>query len=248
LRHSMVVGSIMYDVSARNGPFGDNGSAFGRLAADDISAVRDLYGSKADPGCCSVLAGRVVGANRNTQTIVVWLRDPGTGAVIAHSGAGKDGVFRIGGLGQGTYDVMARENSYSTDYSVFRLGQISIENRESLMTTFRLVRKPREFSVSLVGRNGILSEAPLKLLRGIPNTIYLGGEGLASRRLHIETDSPFLSVDKDSLTFLEYDGGISALGAVVTVKADTPPGSYSVCAVSDTGSRDCVIGGLSVFD
>jgi hypothetical protein len=248
LRHSAVVGSIMYDVSARNGVFGEIGLDSGRITDDDIAAIRDLYGTVDDDACCGDISGRLTGVSKNTRSIDVWAQVAETGRVDAHGTVSRDGSFHIGGLANGTYDVAARENGRLSDSFIFRIGQVVIEKGESVSVARKLTRLPRDFSVQFLGKNGILSDSPVKLHKGNTYTLYIGGKNLASDRLYIETDSRFVTIDRSSLANMAYDDGLSGLSFELTVDAETPLGNYSVCAVSESGARDCIVGGLSILD
>ena len=248
LRHSTVIGSIMYDVSARNGAFGDSiYAAANPITADDISAIRDLYGYSKDEDCCGTLSGRLAGVGRNARGVDVWFSEVETGAVVGHTTASKDGSFSIGGLKTGSYSISGRENSPS-DYSTFDLGSTIVTNGDNLPLSRRLVHRPRDFAVQLIGKNGILSDSPLRLQRGNSYTVYLGGKNLSAGRVHVESNSPFLLFDQNSLSDQPYDGGISGLSFVVSVADESPNGNYNICVVSSGGVRDCFVGGISIVD
>jgi hypothetical protein len=244
LRHSSIVGSIMYDVSPRNGVFGDNAVAYRQLADADISAIRDLYGASGDPDCCGVLTGRFTGPGKDTRNIKLWLLEAESGAVAAHGSVSKEGSFRIGGLRQGTYDLTARANGYS----LIRLGRVTIERNEALAIARKAPRRQRDFSVSMVGKNGIMSDSPLRLARGGTYPLFAGGKGLGLDRFRLDSDSPFLRVERDPSADISYEGGIFGLGVVVTVSPDSPSGTYNLCAESEAGVRDCMVGAIVIGD
>ncbi len=248
LGHSSVVGSMMYDVSAKNGVFGENGLAASRITQDDIAAIRDLYGVKADENCCGVLTGRLTGIAKTTRNIDVWLKEKETGRVSAHGTTSRDGNFRIGGLEAGPYEVSVRENGRFAEASLLQIGDVTIDKGSTVSFLRKLVRQPRNFSVELLGKNGVLSDSPLKLRRGNAYTLYLGGKNLSSARLQVETSSPFLIIDVDSIADQAYDGRLSGLSFELTVDGETPSGTYNLCAVSDSGSSDCIVGGISIVD
>lgn len=248
LRHSSVIGSIMYDVSARNGAFGDNiYSGATRLSEDDISAVRDLYGFAKDETCCSTLSGRLSGIGKNSRNVDVWVSESETGSVVGHTTAAKDGSFSIGGLKTGSYEVSARENGIA-DYSTFDFGSSLVTKGDNQPMARRLTRRVRDFSIQLIGKNGILSDSPLRLQRGISSTVYVGGKNLSSGRVRVESNSPFLVIDPSSLADQPYDDGISGLSFVLNIADETPNGNYSICVVSASGARDCFVGSISIMD
>ncbi len=247
LQHSSVVGSVMYDVTSKNGVFGETGSAGGMLTADDLSSIRDLYDDGDYAGCCGILTGHLAGLNKNTKTVDLWLEEALTGRIVAHTSSGVEGGFRFGGVETGVYNVVAREEGVSGNYSTASIGGATVLNGETASFDHKLSRRPLDFSTELLGKNGILSDSPIKLVRGSSYGLYIGGKQLTSDRVKLEIGSPYLTIDSASVGDTAYDEGFSGLRFSLNVDAETPPGNYSICAVSTSGSRDCIAGGIVVL-
>lgn len=247
LRHSSVVGSVMYDVASRNGVFGETGVVSGALTEDDLSAIRDLYDDGNIPNCCGVVNGKLVGLSKNTSSLELWLQHVSTGKIAAHASAGPDGAFRFGGIEYGEYEVVARGLTKSGGRSTELLGDVTISSSEPVNFAHKVANQPLDFSTELLGKNGILSDSPLMLHRGTSYSIYIGGRDLRSDRLRLEAGSPFMSVVGDSLIDMAYDEGVSGIKFTLNIDGRTPPGNYSICAISLAGSRDCVPGGIVVL-
>ncbi len=248
LRHSNVVGSIMYGNSSRNGVFGENSGSVNSLSDDDVAAIRDLYGAARNESCCGSISGRLSSSVKSSRGIDVWLREPISGNIVGHAVSAKDGSFAIGGLKSGTYAVQARDNGPAAEYSILDIGSVSVTKGETASISRRLPQRTRDFSVELIGKNGILADSSLRLEKGNTYMLYLGGRNLSSARLHIDSDSPFLVFDNSSLVEQPYDDGVSGMSFAVTVTDDAPSGSYSVCVGSGSGARDCFVGAIIVTD
>ncbi|MEP6944647.1 MAG: matrixin family metalloprotease [Acidobacteriota bacterium] len=247
LQHSSVVGSVMYEVTSKNGVFGETNGRAGKLTADDLSAIRDLYDDGVYTGCCGVLSGRLTGFNKNTRSVELWLQEASTGRIVAHAAASDEGEFRFGGIGAGDYDVIAREVGKAGTMSTTSLGEATVKNAETTSFDRTIAHRTLDFSTELLGKNGILSDSPLKLSRGTSYGLYIGGRQLGSGHIKLDINSPHLTIDGDSLIDMDYDEGISGLKFSLKIDAETPPGNYSICAISPSGARDCIAGGIVVL-
>lgn len=244
LSHSSVVGALMYDSAATNGIFGDRTAGISRITEDDRSAIRDLYDTGQGTDCCGSLAGRITGTIKGGRT-ELWLQETSSGRIVAHAAAGADGSYRFGGVERGDYRVIVRETG-KNGYAAYIIGETTIENGETAALNRKSSRRPLDFSVLMIGRNGVLSDSPLKLSRGETYQVYAGGRNLSADGFSVETGSQLVFADNSSLAAVAYEGGYSGLRFDLTIDENAPAGLYNLCLASKGGVRDCVPGGIIV--
>lgn len=244
LSHSSVVGSLMYDSAATNGVFGDRTAGISRITEDDRSAIRDLYDTGQGDDCCGSLSGRITGTIKGGRT-ELWLQDASSGRLVSHANANAEGSFRFGGVAGGDYQVVVRETGRNA-YSTYILGETTIENGQTATLNRKSLRRPLDFSLLMIGRNGVLTDSPLKLARGGTYQVYVGGRGISADGFSVETGSQFVTADNSSLTAVAYEGGYSGLHFDLTVDDNAPTGLYSLCLASKSGNRDCIAGGIVI--
>lgn len=246
LRHSNVIGAVMYDSTSKNGAFGearDNVS----LTFDDISAVRSLYGPQQDDeDCCGSIAGKFSVPGRSVREFRVWAQESSTGRLVASTQVDRNRGFRIDGLIEGTYSVYAIELSKGSAYSVQKIGDPIVENGSVTSLNFKYNRRPIEHSLQFLGINGILSDSPVFLERGNSYVIYAGGINISADTVRMITDSPYLEVDIESVEDVQFDSELKAVSFRISVDPETPPGQYNVLAVSSDGSSDIRLGAITV--
>src|SRR4030095_3804166 len=74
LSHSEVFGSTMHANYGKNGVFGSQRLISRTFAADDIAAVRALYGARGDDGeCCGTIEGKLAVPGKPNRSIEVWI-------------------------------------------------------------------------------------------------------------------------------------------------------------------------------
>ena len=246
LRHSAVVGATMYDSATKNGVFGTGFSDLG-LTEDDIAAVRGIYGSaEPEQDCCGSIVGRISPAVRGGREYTVWVQESATGRLVANSVTDRSRNFRIEGLKQGKYSVFAVETGKSQRYSAQFVDDVKVENESVSTVTVRYIRQPINYSLELLGTNGILSDSPIFLQRGSTQRIFAGGMKLSTDRVRFECDSPYLSIEPDSVENIQFDSDLTGVSFSITVDPNTPPGQYNILAKSADGSYDVRIGAISV--
>ncbi len=246
LRHSAVVGAAMYDSATKNGVFGTLNNAVG-LTADDIAAVRALYGStEPEEDCCGSIAGRLNGPNRAGREYVVWAQETSTGRLVANTITDRSRSFRLDGLSDGESSVFAVESGKAQTFSPQSLGDAKVAKGTTTTLSARYVRQPINFSLQLLGANGILSDSPIVLSRGTSQRIYAGGSRLTDDRIRIESDSPFLSVSAESSDDIQFDADLTGVSFLLRVDPETPSGQYNIMAISADGTYDIRIGAITV--
>jgi len=247
LGHSNVVGSLMYDSTARNGVFGSPETISREVASDDVSAIRDLYGAANADACCGVISGKIIRSFRSVRSIDIWAENAETGDVAASATASRDGTFRMAGMSDGSYRLFLRSSSGNADNSIVEIGEVSVKAGETRQITRKLSRQPLELALYALGLNGTLGDTNLRLLPGRTYTVYVGGNGFSAESVRFETGGRSISIAADSAANVDYGNGLSAVSIQVTVDAGAMPGSYSVCGVDRDGSKDCIVGGLTVI-
>jgi len=246
LSHSEVAGSTMYESVTRNGVLGPR-PVRTLLSADDVSAVRGLYGSPRDEErCCSAITGKLTFSGKAHRNISIWVQEKESGRVVGSAKLARNRSFKIAGLDFGDYEVYANENSRGKASQTQFLGEVAVTQARASAIAARFPKRTSDFAIRFLGANGVLAESAIFLTRGERRTILVGGDGLDDRSLRLEIDSPYISVDGASLAPIDYAEGVSALSMGVNVDADTPAGNYSIYAVSPTGERHYFVGSLTV--
>ncbi len=246
LRHSNVVGAVMYGSAIKNGLFGAQNAAAG-LADTDITALRSLYGPvEIVEDCCGSIAGSITGIGRSGTVFNVWVKDAASGKVVASTTSERNRSFRIDGLGVGEYAVYAAVSGRKTRSSVQLLDVVEVEKGSTARLSANYVRRQIDFSLELMGMNGILSDSPIIVDRGSERLIYAGGTNVTAERIRIESDSPFLTVNSDTTENILFEADMTGVVFEMKVAADTPPGQYNILAVAADGSSDIRIGAITV--
>lgn len=244
LRHSSVIGSVMYDSKASNGVFGMV-TEQSVLSGDDISAIRSIYGSNVtDERCCGSISGKIVSSRRGFREFSVWLQEIGTGRIVASTNANRIGAFKFNGLPEGVYSVFASEVTKDNEFSTQKLGDVTVSNETITSFSGKYARKTIDSSIEVLGLNGVLSDSPINLNRGNFYTVFAGGKNLTTEQIGI--DSPYISIVPDSFSKIEYSDAVSVVSFQIDIDSKTPPGQYSVYAISENGEMDYCLGGISI--
>ncbi|HEX8500230.1 MAG TPA: DUF4214 domain-containing protein [Pyrinomonadaceae bacterium] len=272
LEHSAVVAASMQPRQGTNGTYNLPGFTTRTLAADDVAGIRAIYGPRTGLGS---IAGRV-GYNSVTGTAAfgahVFAEDVATGRVVAGNVVNAAGNYRIDSLPPGQYrvvvepldePVLAREiGSNGGGYPATTLG-----NMPPFVTTEAgVVTVPAEATAALnvavsgsspvinpkfigTGASGQLSTVAVPVVPGQPATIYIGGDNLnvpppgSVTGVSVSVNSPYISVSNVQ----QLNGfGIPVISFDITPSLLTPPGEYSVRAVSSAGQVAYITGGLVV--
>lgn len=248
LRHSGVLGATMHANHAKNGIF--NLKSFGprTLSNDDLAAARALYGAgKETEACCGRVSGKLhLAAGQPAANYQVWLEDPQTGRVVAEVSTAPDGSFLFKGLQQNRMRMFAQSTSKGNLSSVEDLGIVATGSDESR----QLAKKSHVASdapdVRLVGFNGQLAELAVSVNAGRSFVIYVGAKGLSADKVRIGVNSPFFSIDRDSVRSFDYGEGVTGISLELGVHPEIPDGDYSIFVESETGERRVIVGALTV--
>ena len=248
LSHSLVFGSTMHASYGKNGVFGLQNFTSRTLSADDIAAIRAIYGVRSDDdSCCGTIEGHITVASKVSRTFDVWAEDS-NGRVRASTKA-TDGEFRFSGLDAGKYRIFAQESGRGKNGIAAReIGEAVVSSGETSTINAKAAAGVRDVELNYLGFNGQLSEMPVSLSPGRSYIIYLGGRNLDPKKLSVTFSSPFLSVVPSSMRSLDYGEDIGVVSLEIRVSARAKKGEYSIFAESDRGSRRAIIGALTIDD
>jgi hypothetical protein len=248
LQHSSVFGSTMHANYGKNGLFGLQNFSSRTLSADDIAAVRAIYGSRSDDddNCCGNVEGKLsLAPSKQPRNIEVWMED--SEGRVSSSGRTTTGEFHFAGLMAGKYRVFAQESSKGRTASAVRnLGDVAVANAEIATLNQKLPAGLRDFDLNYLGFNGQLSEMAVSLSAGRSYTIYLGGRNLDPKRLSVSFTSPHITVVSGSLRSHDYGDDVSVVSLEIRIASRTPKGDYTIYAESDRGDRRAIVGGITV--
>jgi hypothetical protein len=247
LKHSPVLGSTMSDSIVKNGTFGLTAFGARTLAADDLSAVRELYGST-ESACCGSVSGIFGGTLPTGGRLAVWLEDPASGRVIAGRFADVDGNFSIGGLPAGSFILRAQDSSRSGKRSIVPFEAI-VDISIGAATTIRqnLKSTSARLVAGGIGFNGDLSFASVAANQGRTYAFMLSTRKGIEEKFTVVSSSSNIRVSNERL----FEGS-STNDAIVdfnlTIPADVESGEYSFVLEDRKGRKFFLIGALSVGD
>ncbi|HEY2866626.1 MAG TPA: matrixin family metalloprotease, partial [Pyrinomonadaceae bacterium] len=246
LAHSPVFGATMNQSQGRNGTFNLPAFSARTLAADDIAAIRSLYGpAENEDGCCSRISGRLNAGPKAATNYTVWVEDQETGRVLAAVTTSADGSFRLGGLDAGRVEVFAQSDlDDSTNSSAVDLGPYTISAKQPVVITKKIDSVVMESKPEYLGFNGQLAGLSVPINSGSTYDLAIGGTDF-TRKPDVGSDSALISV-RNSPVRGTYVNGLTTLGFYVSAAPETPVGEYSLFVQFETGARRYLIGGLSV--
>ena len=247
LRHSLVLGSSMHSNYGRNGVFGLRSFSSRTLSADDIAAVRAIYGVRDESTeCCGSIEGKITAGRVNGRP-QVWIEDT-DGRVQGSVEVAADGGYVFAGLNAGRYRLYAQGSSrQKVGASAELIGEVVVASGQSTTANGKAsTTQVRDIELTHVGLNGQLSDIAVQLTSGRVHTVYLGGRNLDARRLNISFSSPYLTVIPGSIRTLDYGDEISVISFDVRIQRNSPKGDYSVFIESPTGAKRALIGGLTI--
>src|SRR6266481_3073598 len=276
LEHSAVIGATMQPRQAQNGLYGLPAFTQRTLSEDDAAGARALYGSQAGRGSISgkLIATALAGSSRPIFGGHVFAEDALTGRLIAGSLTLASGEYRIDALPPGRYrligqsldgpvaaaDIAAAGGSYSSLLetlppfrSFVRAGpspsrSIAVNSDTATSVGFFVSSGPApRVKPRLIGMNGELSTTVLPLEAGGTFTVYVAGEGMDEIPASgISISSPFLTVDRSSVSEAQFDTPYPVISFEITVDPYAPPGEYSIRLQSVDGEFVYLAGALTI--
>lgn len=247
LRHSLVRGSTMHANYGRNGVFGLKNFSTRSLSADDIAAVRAIYGpATTSDECCGTLEGKIAIAGRTTGRAQIWIEDT-DGRVQGSAELGAEGGYSFAGLNGGRYRIFVQGMSKGKSAAPAELvGEALVSSGETTTANSRASVATRDVDLTHLGLNGQLSEMAVQVTAGRTQTVYLGGRNLDPKKINISFTSPLLSVVPGSVRSLDYGDEISVVSFDLRVQKGAAKGEYTVFVDTQAGDRRAIVGGLTV--
>ncbi len=271
LEHSCMIGATMQPRQGKNGHYNLKAFSPRTLAVDDVMAVRSLYGFADELTTGGSITGKITdekgmpvfGAN-------VWAEEVNTGRLIASNITFTNGTFRLSGLDDGKYrvnvealdgaitplDFLSKRGAYSAllystvqTFPTKELGTVKIENGKTAFLNAQIENESPTINPTRVGFNGQISTLSVPVnAKGI-YTIYIGGEGLNSKKISVDNlsfTSPFLRILPGSLFEHQYSSEISVVSFTIEVSSNIPQGEYSLKIKTDNGEIAYMVGALTV--
>jgi hypothetical protein len=224
LRHSATSSSIMAERISRNS---DDHFGPRRLTEADIAIARDLYRTDTE-SCCGIIAGRLSVATKPARNTTVWAED-GEGRVVGLAQTDADGSYRLGGLPDAKYNVLALRRDSEVGI-VTALGKMTVSSDERANLSKRLGQGSDKFTIDLAGLGLQPSEATVELKPGRQYSVSVLGWGLSDAATTFLFSTKSVRVDAASTSTQTLPDGRDLVSFAVFVDADPLPGAYTLYA------------------
>lgn len=246
LDHSTVSASTVFAHQGKNGTYSLPNFSYRNLADDDITAVRDLYGAETgNETCCGILQGKITLPKQIlANEIQIWLEEVETGRTIATFETNSQGRFKTSGLSEGKYRLFAqgKNDSISTN----ELGEIEILKDKTTIFNEKYSPENKNYDFKFLGFNGQISDTAIPVNKGNTYLVYFAGKNIENEDFEIGFNSPFLSINQDSLRRHNYGNEYAVFSVELTVNTDASDGDYSIFFRSKNGTSDFIIGSISI--
>ena len=243
LDHSEVWAATMHPQQGKNGTYGLRGFAPRTLAEDDRAAIRSLYGA-GNADCCGSIAGTLTGADgKSAGDLTVWAESEFDGKLIASTHINSNGSFQIGGLKAGKYKILAQSAaSRATEIA----SAVIVEDDMTATINRSLNLQAKTFNFRLVGFNAQLSTVAVPVNAGHSYLIFAGGDFAPEELSSVESASPFLTVNQQSVAPQDFGSEVSVLSFQIDVAPDAPRGEYSLIFRKKNGETVYLLGAVTV--
>ncbi|MFL6331927.1 MAG: DUF4214 domain-containing protein [Pyrinomonadaceae bacterium] len=272
LEHSGILAASMQPRQGTNGTYNLPGFTTRTLSSDDVAGIRAIYGPRTGLGS---IAGRV-GYNSTTGTAAfgahVFAEDVATGRLVAGNVANAAGNYRIDNLPPGQYRVVVEPldepvaatqiGSNGGGYPASTLSQAPPFVTTEAGTVTVGLEATTQLNVAVPGATPVinprfigtgasfqLSTVAVPIVPGQPQTILIAGDNLNAAPagtvtgVSISINSPYITVSNVQ----QLGGfGIPVISFDINPSILTPPGEYSVRAISSAGQVAYISGGLTV--
>lgn len=247
LEHSEIAGSVMFKNIEQNGVIYDGMPVRKSISAADAASLRSIYGSLPDE---VDRYGRVVvrlspAAGRDTTKYSIWLQDE-LGRAAASTGRLQGNTLVIGGVSDGSYKVFLTERRRNGRSEQVFVESIAVSAGKTTVVSAKRSGEAADLGVNLIGRGDSLSESPLLLEAGFEGDVFVGGENISAGYVEFFTDSPNISIEKNTAADVDFAEKLSVVRFRIKVDDDAAAGSYTIFARSPGGSVSALVGGLSV--
>ena len=270
LEHSGVVAASMQPRQGTNGTYNLPNFTTRTLSSDDVAGIRAIYGPRSGLGS---IAGRV-GYNSTTGVAAfgahVFVEDVATGRVAGGNVANAAGNYRIDSLPPGQYRVVvepldepvaAREIgsngggypgstlSNQPPFLTTEAGTVTVGPEATTTLNVGVTGAVPAINPRFVGTNFQLSTVAVPIVPGQTQNIHIAGDNLNTAPsgtvtgVSISINSPYITVSNVQ----QVNGfGVPVISFDITPSILTPPGEYSIRAISSAGQLAYVSGGLTV--
>lgn len=235
LPHIELAGATMYDSVPRNGLYGLAYLRSRTLTETDVSVARSIYGGRDETlDCCgSVLATVSMSNGRPAKNADVFLQSATDGGLYGLGKTDSSGKVEFKSLPTGYYRLAAAGSKTAADTPEQLFSdEFEVEPNGQTAAGFTIAA-PIVTNRFLVGFNGQLSIAPIPLIAGSVNRIYLGVPAKFLAALRIESASARVTVVRDSISENSQYDGLRVISFEVEVDPDTPDGEYSLIVGSE---------------
>jgi hypothetical protein len=272
LEHSGVVAATMQPRQGTNGTYNLPNFTTRTLSSDDVAGIRAIYGPRSGLGS---IAGRV-GYNSSTGAAAfgahVFAEDVATGRVAAGNVVNAAGNYRIDSLPPGQYRVVVEQldepvlatqiGSNGGGYPAGTLANMPPFVTTEAGTVTVGAEATATLNIGVPGSSPIvnpkfigtgasfqLSTVAVPIVPGTSQTILIAGDNLNTAPsgtvagVSISVNSPYIAVSNVQ----QLNGfGIPVISFDINTSILTPPGEYSVRALSSAGQVAYISGGLTV--
>ncbi|MBV9927911.1 MAG: DUF4214 domain-containing protein [Acidobacteria bacterium] len=270
LEHSGVVAASMQPRQGVNGIYNLPNFTTRTLAADDVAGIRAVYGPRTGLGS---IAGRV-GYNSTTGAAAfgahVFAEDVATGRLLGGNVVNAAGNYRIDSLPPGQYRVVVEPldepvavgqigsngGGYPSGtlnqqppFVTTEAGTVTVGAETTAALNVGVTGAVPAINPRFIGTNFQLSTVAVPIVPGQPQTIFVAGDNMNAAPagtvtgVTVSINSPYISVSNVQ----QINGfGIPVISFDIAPSILTPPGEYSVRAVSSAGQVAYVAGGLTV--
>ncbi len=247
LDHSTVSGSTMFEHQGKNGTYSLPNFSYRTLSDDDVTGIRGLYGAETgNEICCGSLQGKInFSKEAKVKAVEIWLEETSSGKTVASILASPNGKFRINGLSEGSYRVFAQD-SKNDQISAKSLGDIEITKDRATVFTEQFTPANKNFDLKFFGFNGQISDTAIPVNKGNSFIVYFAGKNIRNENFEIGFNSPFLTVNRKTLTRHNYGNEFDVYSFELIVSPDAPNGDYSLYFRGENTTDDFIIGGISV--
>ncbi|HEX7317741.1 MAG TPA: DUF4214 domain-containing protein [Pyrinomonadaceae bacterium] len=270
LEHSGVLSASMQPRQGTNGTYNLPNFTTRTLTADDVAGIRAIYGPRSGLGS---IAGRV-GYNSSTGTAAfgahVFVEDLATGRVAGGNVVNAAGNYRIDSLPPGQYRVVvepldepvaaaqigsngggypASTLSQQPPFVTTEAGTVTVGSEATTTLNVGVPGAVPAINPKFVGTSFQLSTLAVPIVPGQSQNILIAGDNLNTAPpgtvtgVSVSINSPYIAVSNVQ----QINGfGIPVISFDITPSILTPPGEYSIRAISSAGQVAYVSGGLTV--
>ncbi len=254
LDHSNVMGATMFANQSKNDGYSNSALTPRTLSEDDKSGIRSIYGGFLEENCCGTVRGSL--SNQTGPPLKnanVWLEEIRTGRVFSAGTTNNFGKFRLDGLLEGNYRLLAQNNPLENEtssnfFDVIVSEQLKV-NRAEIVTVDKQVKtRINSGSLTLIGMNEQLAASSLLLNKGQKYFVYLGGKVAGNSNQTVSFPSQYFQLTPKSSLQQHLDDNLISLGFEANISKNASNGDYTVRWQNPDGSFSSLIGAITIDD